>query len=67
MKKLLKTEVVVMSQINHRNLMHLYDFLESPNTYYLVMQFCNKGDFEAYLDKQPKNYLNQKEAIYFLK
>jgi len=34
LKKLLKAEVGVMNNINHPNIMHLYDFLESGNNYY---------------------------------
>lgn len=56
-----------MSEINHPNIMRLYDFFESPKNYYLIMQYCNKGDMETYLSKQPKNYLNETEALYFLK
>jgi serine/threonine protein kinase len=56
-----------MKQINHPNIMHLFDFMESSNNYYLVMQYCNKGDIEHYLSKQPKNWLPEKEALYFLK
>jgi serine/threonine protein kinase len=67
LKKLLKTEVAVMSEINHPNIMHLFDFLESNNSYYLVMQYCNKGDLETYLSKQPKNFFSETEALYLLK
>jgi serine/threonine protein kinase len=67
LKKLLRTEVAVMNNINHPNIMHLYDFLESNNNYYLVMQYCNKGDLENYLSKQPQNFLLEKDALFFLK
>lgn len=56
-----------MSEINHPNIMHLFDFYESSKSYYLVMQYCNKGDLEAYLNKQAKNFLTEAEALYFLK
>jgi serine/threonine protein kinase len=56
-----------MSEINHPNIMHLFDFLESSNSYYLVMQYCNKGDLEAYLSRQPKNFFLEQEALYLLK
>lgn len=51
LKKLLKTEVTIMHTINHPNILHLYEFLESKNNYYLVLNFCNQGDFEVYLKK----------------
>ena len=56
-----------MSEIHHPNIMHLFDFLESSNSYYLVIQYCNKGDLEAYLSKQSRNFFTEKEALYFLK
>lgn len=56
-----------MGDIDHPNILKLKEFLESSKNYYIVMQYCNKGDFESYLSKQPKNYLEEKEALYFLK
>ena len=34
---LLNSEVSILKQINHQNILHLYDFLESQNNYYLVL------------------------------
>ena len=56
-----------MGDIDHPNILKLKEFLESSKNYYIVMQYCNKGDFESYLSKQPKNFLEEKEALYFLK
>jgi len=54
-----------MQEINHPNIMHLYELMESSNNFYLVLQYCNNGDMEEYLKK--KNRLAEEEAIYFLK
>lgn len=67
LKRLLKTEVGVMNNINHPNIMHLYDFLESGNNYYLIMQFCNNGDLEQYMKNKNKKFFSEDESIYFLK
>ena len=56
-----------MSEISHPNIMHLYDFLESTNNYYLALQYCNKGDLEKYISKQPNRLLEEERAIFFLK
>ena len=56
-----------MNETNHPNLMHLFDFLESSNNYYMVIQYCNSGDLEGYIRKQPKKLLSENEALYFLK
>lgn len=56
-----------MNKIQHPNIMHLYEFLESTNNYYLVIQYCNGGDLEAYLKKKPNNLIPELEALYYLK
>jgi len=67
LKRLLKTEVGVMNNINHQNIMHLFDFLESGNNYYLIMQYCNNGDLEQYMINKNKKFFSEDESIYFLK
>ena len=62
--KLFQTEMSVMSKLNHPNIMHLFEFMETSNNYYLVIQFCNNGDLENYLKKMGK--LSEDEAVYFL-
>jgi len=56
-----------MNNINHPNIMHLFDFLESENNYYLIMQFCNNGDLEQYMINKKKKFFGEEESIYFLK
>ena len=67
LKTLLQTEVSIMHSINHPNIIHLYEYLESYNSYYLVMNYCNKGDFTNYLRLSKKKYLEEKKAVFFLK
>ena len=64
LNRLFQTEMSVMSKINHPNIMHLYEFMETSNNYYLVIQYCNNGDLESYLKKMGK--LSEEEAVYFL-
>lgn len=56
-----------MNKINHPNVMHLSEFLESSNNYYMIIQYCNGGDLEAYCRKQPNQLLVESEALYYLK
>lgn len=67
LKKLLNTEVSIMNRINHPNIMHLFDYYETNNNYYLVINNCDKGDIENYLRKKRIKYLKEKEAINVLK
>lgn len=67
LKKLLNTEVSIMHKINHPNIMHLYDYFETENNYYLVINYCNKGDLETYFQKQKIKFLDERDAIQVLK
>lgn len=67
LQRLFKTEVTIMNEINHPNILHLYDFLESEQNYYLVITFCNKGSLQDLLTKQPSKCFQEREAISFLK
>lgn len=44
--------------------MHLFEFMETAHNYYLVIQYCNNGDLEAYIKKMGN--LSEDEAVYFL-
>lgn len=63
----LLTEIEVMSTIQSQNIIRLYDIFQDQTNYYLVLDYCDSGDFVAFLKKKGKNYLEEKEAIYFLK
>lgn len=64
LSKLFQTEMSVMSKLHHPNIMHLFEFMETANNYYLVIQYCNNGDLETYLKKMGR--LAEEEAVYFL-
>ncbi len=57
--------MAIMSDLNHPNIMHLYEFMETNNNYYLVIQYCNNGDLEQHLKKHGQ--LTEEEAVYFLR
>jgi len=42
LSKLFQTEMSVMSKLHHPNIMHLFEFMETANNYYLVIQYCNR-------------------------
>ena len=56
-----------MKEINHPNILHLYEFLESSSNYYLIVNYCNQGDMEQYIDKENDKSLEEDKAVYFLK
>lgn len=63
--KLFKSEVQVMKQVKHPNLLNLHDFLETSSNYYVVVPFCKDGDLEKYLDRN--DCISEPEAVFFLK
>ena len=42
-------EVIIIKNINHPHIVKLHQTLETSNHYYLIFQFCEKGDLEKYL------------------
>lgn len=66
-EKYLVNEVQIMNSINHKNILHLYDYLQSSNNYYLVMNYCNHGDLESYLKKIDKKYITEIQSIGILR
>jgi serine/threonine protein kinase len=64
LRKLFDTEMSIMSKISHPNILHLYEYLETANNYYLVINYCNGGDLEEHVKKNQN--LGEEESIYFL-
>jgi serine/threonine-protein kinase ULK/ATG1 len=56
--------MAVMSKIKHPNILHLYEYLETTNNYYLVIDYCNNGDLENHVKKN--QCLGEQESVYFL-
>lgn len=65
--ELLKTEMSIMSGINHPNILHMYDFLETDSSYCLVLNYCNQGDYYMYLKNKGLNRLGEQDGVAFLK
>ena len=64
LKTLFDTEIHIMSKIKHPNILHLYEYLETNNNFYLVIDYCNGGDMESHLKKH--QFLGEDESVYFL-
>jgi len=64
LRTLFETEMQIMGQIHHPNLLHLYEFLETSNNYYLIIDYCNNGDLEKHVEKN--KFLGEQESVYFL-
>ena len=62
-RRLLNTEIGIMHKIQHPNIVHLHDLMESTNNYYLIIDFCNQGDFNHYLRSKGVRFLEERHAI----
>lgn len=49
--RLFQTEIAVMSKIKHSNVMHLFEYMETANNFYLVIRYCNNGDLDECIKK----------------
>lgn len=52
-------EVQVLQKIDYPSIIKLLDVRRTKNNYYLVFEFCEKGDLEKYLKKHSEIPLNQ--------
>ncbi|KAH0619315.1 hypothetical protein JD844_019302, partial [Phrynosoma platyrhinos] len=51
-REMVELEIDVMNQLNHRNLIQLYDAIETPKTIMLFMEFVEGGElFERIIDE----------------
>ena len=44
-------EISILSGLIHENIVRMHDFLETPSDIFLVLEFCNMGDLNEFLNK----------------
>jgi len=53
-------EIRVLQQMNHRNIVQLYDLIKDDNNYYIIMELCPNGElFQTIVDRK---YLPEHES-----
>ena len=45
-------EINILKNLDHPNVMKIYEFLEDEQNYYLIQEFCDEGDLETALDNK---------------
>ena len=61
--KRIEREISMVKNINHVNIAHVFDIKEDKDRYYIMMEYCEKGElFNLILDKHK---LSEEEASYF--
>ena len=62
----LHCEIEIMQKLNSKHILKLKKIYQDQTNYYLIVDYCNKGDFVNYLKNLKKNHLEEREAIFFL-
>ena len=44
-----------MKKLNHQNIVKLYDVVLTPNSIYLIVEFCAGGDLKRYCRNKKLN------------
>ena len=59
----LKREIDLLQKLNHINIASVYEIFENKDNYYIVMEYCSRGELFNYIVS--KRRLNEDEAAYF--
>ena len=63
--RLFKTEVSILKKINHPHILHCFFRLEDARHFYLVVNYCNQGDLDAYI--KANGPIFERKALLILK
>ena len=63
----LKSEIEIMEKLNSKHIIKLHKIFQDQTNYYLILDYCDKGDFKNYLKNRNKKFLKEKEAVFFFK
>jgi serine/threonine-protein kinase ULK2 len=54
LRQSLESEISVLSRISHRNVVQLYEVLETHGRMFLIMEYCSGGDLSQYFKSKKK-------------
>ena len=62
-----KNEISVLKQLNHENIMKLYEVIDSPKNIYLILEYINGISLSDYIKKCPELRIKEEKCkeIYF--
>lgn len=67
LKELIKQEVDILKSCNSVNVIKFYEWLETYNNIYIILEYCKNGDMSEFLNKQPNKRVSEEEALNILK
>lgn len=50
----LMSEIVILKNINHPNIIRLHDIIQGPGRVHLVLEYCRGGDLSVYIQRHGK-------------
>uniref|UniRef100_A0A5B7ANB7 Putative serine/threonine-protein kinase ATG1 n=1 Tax=Davidia involucrata TaxID=16924 RepID=A0A5B7ANB7_DAVIN len=62
----LMSEIVILKQIIHPNIIRLHDIIEEPGKIHLVLEYCRGGDLSMYI-QQRQGRVPEAKAKHFMK
>lgn len=65
--QLMQSEIKVLQECCSENIVKLYEYFEHNGVHHIVIEFCDGGDLENYINSKPKERINEEETIAFLK
>ena len=61
----LRKEIFILENLNHPNIVKIYDVIETLNNVYVITEFCKEGDLASELEKY--GYFEEEKAIHIMK
>lgn len=65
--KELRLEIEILRQMNHENIIKLYDVFETLNELFIVMEICQGGELFDRIKAQPAGSYSEKDAQHILR
>ena len=54
--KYIKSEISLMENLDHENILKLLEVIRHKNNIYLILEYCNKGDLSIYISSKKKTH-----------
>jgi serine/threonine protein kinase len=63
MLELIKREIAILKQVNHRNVVKLIDVARTNNYLYMFLEFCQDGDLKDFMMSKSERRLSEVTCI----
>ena len=64
LRQSLESEISVLSRISHRNVVQLYEVLETHGKMFIIMEYCSGGDLSQYFKATGR--ISERDAGYLM-